>query len=633
MVCLLFDDPRHSSVKSRCILIVEESQRNLERIREIFQGWDTPVSLNMAFSIEEAKRFLTNTSPNLLITALRVRDGNYFDLLGGGDCRYPVIVLVPQGEEAELGAIEKLASEHAIVTASSFAELPRVIKGTLREWQHIEEKLRLQKTVDTVPDFVGMADRHGRMLYINSSGRKMLGLGDTETIATRRLHDLFPGWSIDSMIGDHIPGAMPDPPASTKMTRYEGHDIHGTVFAHLLESGEIEYFSIYAAFADPRTREDISNSQDDQLKRRLETIGKLAAGLAHDLNNALTPIIGQTELAMQHVKDDDVSQNALSEVLRAANRAKELARQIVSFGSPTGAERKPIRIETVVGEALKVVRAALPSSIRIDQHLPKTCGTVMADRPQIYQLVVSLCLRSFERGGGELGIQLEHVKVDEESVKLQPGLRVDDYARLTITNAGGDKKRNTTTSPLQPHTIQDNSQDRILAEAHRIAVAHGGDMTTHKHPGSGMTVRVYLPVTDVKGKESEIAEPGAHGTKSILVVDDEDMITDTIAPLLRSLGYLVTTKNDPLDALQTFCSDPDRYDLVITDQTMPQMGGEQLVTQIRRVRRDIPVILTTGYNCDVTAAVMQSLGIRGFLHKPFGIRELASTVQQALSRP
>jgi CheY-like chemotaxis protein len=619
--------------------VVEEAQRVLQRVREAFRACDLPVSMNYACTIEDARRFVAKLPPDLLMTSLRVADGNGLELVPepGAAIRFPVVVLVehtarPGGAEA----VKAGASEYVLKSDDELAGLGRVAERTLREWQHIEEKNRLLETMEIIPDFVGTAGKDGRMLYVNGGGRRMLGLRDDDDISAKRLHELFPDWSIDSLIGSEITSAVPEVSWSptTRLLHQEGQEIRGAVLAHLSPAGEVGYYTIFAR----RTRErqsDGTRPGDRQLSLRLETIGKLAAGIAHDLNNALAPIISQGEMALADTEETSDIYHRLTEILRASNRARDLARQIVSFGSRTGVDRRPLTAETIVCEALNVARAAIPSSIEIDQKLHTDCGTIIADTAEIYQVVVSLCLRAFDTmrtsGRGVINARLDRFLAVANGAKCQPGLREGPYARLTITDTGTNDTPAIDESALQPiPATKETRSDRALAEAHRIVVAHGGEMLVHTYPGSGTTVRVYLPIVEDNGDGLETDDHTATGHKRILFVDDEDAIARAVEQLLRRHGYQVTCRRNGLDALAQFCTHPDRYDLVITDQTMPQMGGEQLAKRLRRVRPDIPIILTTGYNYGVTSATMRALGIRGFLHKPFGAHELSEAIRKAL---
>jgi DNA-binding response OmpR family regulator/signal transduction histidine kinase len=620
------------------ILVVEESQPVLQWIRDAFRDWHTPASLNFAFSLEDAREFVAKSTPDLVIASLHLSDGNGLELLpdAKGDSLYPLVTLVEQdgelgGEEAvRVGACDYVKKSHAEV-----ATLPRIANSALREWQHAAEKNRLLKTIDVIPDLVGAADREGTMLYINSGGRKMLGLKEDETIAGKRVHELFPNWTIDTLMGDHVPSAAPEPSCSqtSRLVHQEGQDFRGAVLAHLSGRGDIQYFSVFAS----RTQTGDTGETvrpDRQLALRMETIGRLAAGIAHDLNNALVPIVSNCEMAIEDTAQGGETHNRLTDIWCAATRARDLVRQIVSFGSRTGVGRRRVMAERAVRDALVLARAALPSSMQIDQNLRSDCGAVFVDTTQLSQVVLSTCLRAFNvmQEEGVLGVRLDRFAADADHIKLQPGLRVGDYARITITDAGADPESNKAESLLPPvFSRQDTEIDPGLSEARKIIAAHDGNMQYRSHPGGGTIVVIYLPIVEGDEGEDKADWPSAQGDERILLVDDEDTIAESLARLLRRRGYDVTTKHNGLDALETFCADPDRYDLVITDQTTPHMAGEQLVTQLRRIRPDIPIILTTGYNYSIAPATMQSLGIRGFLHKPFDTHQLNDTIRKALN--
>lgn len=618
---------RHDqSARLRRILVVEESSHVLDRIREVFRGWNTPASIHYAFSLADAQRFLAKTTPDLVITSLVVKD----DTIGtpapepGHEC--PMIVLLdPAQEPTARPESEPWLVDYLSKTNEALAGLPRLAERLLREWRHLQEKEQLQSAFDAIPDFVGTADRDGRMMHINSSGRTMMGIGENDDVAAMRLHDLFPNWSIDTLLSDQTPSAVPgrtSPNMTTRLSRQEGRDIRGAVLAHLSPAGEIQYFTVVAHKAAPGD----TSRRDVQLSLRLETIGKLAAGIARDLNNALTPIIGQAEMALDET--EGASRERLDEILLAAHRARELVRQIVSFGSPTDSTRRVASIESLVGEGVKVARTALPRSVSVEARLANDCGSVVADPPEIYQLVISLCLRAIEVSSSStrLTVCLDRFLVDSGTAEGQPSLRPGLYAHLSIIGAPAEEGQTGDAS------VAESPPDRVLDDARKIVENHSGEMTARLLPDGGSAVSVFLPIIEGEDVPAGGAQPSKPDAGRVLLVDDDDMVTKTVEELLRRQGYKVTTRHSGTDALRTFCANPDRYDLVIADQSMPPMEDEPLSTRLRRVRPDITIILTTAHNHDLTLATMQNLGVRGFLRKPFDSRQLKETIRSALDK-
>jgi len=371
---------------------------------------------------------------------------------------------------------------------------------------------------------------------------------------------------------------------------------------------------------------------------RMEAIGTLAGGIAHDFNNILTAILGYTELGLASVPKGSRTQRNLQEVLTAGHRAKHLVLQILDFSRQSGQGKKPTPIHTVIQEALKLLRASIPSTIEI-RHSLMTEASVLADSTQLHQVVINLCTNAeyaMREKGGLLEITLEDFEVTEEKVRSVSGLQVGPHIRLTVQDNGTGMSPDVLERMFDPFFTTKpigEGSGMGLAVVHGIVANHGGALMVDSIVGKGSKIEVYLPtiptpVWDGSGDQDSIPL----GKETILFVDDEETIVRLGQELLSPLGYTVEVHTSSLEALNAFRQNPQRYDLVITDQTMPGMTGEALSRELLRIRPELPIILCTGFSHIMTAEKAKALGIQAYLMKPLAIRDLAPIVRHVLDK-
>ena len=371
--------------------------------------------------------------------------------------------------------------------------------------------------------------------------------------------------------------------------------------------------------------------------QKMEAIGTLAGGIAHDFNNILGAIIGYTQLAAFDLPDHHITQASLHEVLTASGRARQLVEQILTFSRRDTHQHKPLLLHDLVHEVLTLLRASLPSTIVFQIHFDPEAGIVMADPIQLHQVVMNLCANAehaMRSTGGILEVRVEAVEVDPNQASQIPALNPGDYTRLTISDTGHGMSPEVRARIFEPfYTTKDINEGSGmgLAVVHGIILNHGGAITVKSTLGKGTRFDIYLPQTSASPLESQPDAPLVQLTdchREVLLVDDEEMLIQAGQQLLSRLGYTVTACTNSQQALAKFEATPERFDVVITDQTMPEMSGERLVQAIRRIRGDIPVILCTGFSHVMDAKRAQSIGINAFLTKPLTTQVLSQTIQK-----
>jgi signal transduction histidine kinase/ActR/RegA family two-component response regulator len=389
---------------------------------------------------------------------------------------------------------------------------------------------------------------------------------------------------------------------------------------------------------EERTQALAESERQMQQVLKLQAIGTLAGGIAHDFNNILFPIIGYTELTLDEVAEGSPTHRNLEEILKAANRAKELVKQILTFSRQNGRERKPIRIQVVIQEALRLLRASIPTTIEILCDLDEHCNPILGDPTQIHQVLMNLCTNAYQamqETGGRLEIRLEGTTIGYEETTKHIGIKMGPHLHLTVKDEGVGMESSVLERIFEPYyTTKEPGKGTGLGLSviHGIVKNHGGFITVESTPGKGSAFHVYLPALDVAEVDAEenVCPPTTGGNERILLVDDEPQILDMEKQILEKLGYRVTARPNGADALKILQEQPDHFDLVITDMTMPQMTGDQLARHVWDIRPDIPVILCTGHNEMISEDKANAMGIRKFLLKPVDKEELTVAMRSAL---
>jgi len=387
-----------------------------------------------------------------------------------------------------------------------------------------------------------------------------------------------------------------------------------------------------------RTRALANSEKQLQQVMKLQAIGTLAGGIAHDFNNILFPIVGYTELTMDDVPEDSQARQNLEEVLKAANRAKELVQQILTFSRQSSQERRPLKVQYLIKEATKLLRATIPSSIEIECNIDESCGPIKGDPTQIHQIIMNLCTNAYhalQETGGKLEVSLKEIYISYEQSLDRVGMKIGKHIELMVKDSGHGMEPQVIERIFEPYFTtkeQGKGTGLGLSVIHGIVKSHGGDITVSSRPGNGATFKVYLPIIDDIEEEIHVIEPliAIHGEERILLVDDEAQIIDIEQQILERLGYKVTPKTDSEEALEEFAAQPDRFDLVITDMTMPKMTGDQLARRMMDIKPQIPVILCTGFNEAISEEKALAMGIDKFVMKPIVKDELASTIRTVL---
>lgn len=377
---------------------------------------------------------------------------------------------------------------------------------------------------------------------------------------------------------------------------------------------------------------------EDRLRQshKMEAIGTLAGGIAHDFNNVLSIILGNAELALTMLPESDDCYQNLEQIFEASLRAKDMIRQLLSFSRKEESSRRPLRINGVINESLKLLRASMPANICIALELDREDCTVIGDATQLHQILLNLCTNAahaMEKDGGVLTLRVSSEYLDNTAA-ANLELEAGRFAHLIIADTGKGIDRAIINRIFDPYfTTKEvgKGTGMGLAVVHGIVKTSGGAIRVSSAPGC-TEFHLYLPRVDAIPVVEAITFdrrqlPG--GREHILLVDDEEMLVFMMQQTLEQLGYKVTGFTRSEAAHRAFEANPHSYDILITDMTMPGMTGTSLARAVKQLR-NIPVILCTGYNEQIDDENAQSLGIQALIMKPVGMQQLAKTIRNVL---
>ena len=508
----------------------------------------------------------------------------------------------------------------------------------ITERKHAEEALAAERAllrtlVDALPDVVFIKDTAGRFTMGNAAAMKYLGLSQDDLVG-KTVFDLFPRELAQTYHADDQ-CALRGEPVLNREAR--GLDLDGKARWYLtikvpLRSPAGEIIGLVGM-----NRDITDHKNADALVRRtqkMQALGTLAGGIAHDFNNILLAITGNVSLAIADLAPDHPAQASLSEIAKAGARAADLVRRILAFSRPQEARLDTMRLEPVIDEAIKLLRSTLPAMTEIKCAFVDNVPAVSADASQIHQIMVNLITNAAHAIGGGVGlieIRLEAVSVSADLLHASIDLREGFYARLAISDDGAGMDQATLERIFEPFfTTKPAGQGTGLglSVVHGIMRGHGGAVTVYSQPGKGTTFHLYFPAaateTHVEPRQKRDLLP-ARGER-VLYVDDETALVHLATRALERLGYRVSGYSEAAAALHDFQTDPQAFDVVVTDLSMPGMSGFELARAILAIRSDVPLVMTSGYVNPRDEDTARSIGVLAMILKPNTVEELGQVL-------
>jgi len=509
-----------------------------------------------------------------------------------------------------------------------------------------DSKERFELAMQAASDGIFDWDMKTNQIYYSPGFKRMLGHQDDE------LENDFSVWERLTnpqhqprsweILDEHLQGKRDRYEMEFQMRHKNGHwvDILSRATAYFDENGvPARIVGTHMDITERKNTEKEHKKLTTQLQQaqKMEAIGILAGGIAHDFNNMLGAILGYAEMIRDDFPPGSPGIHDINQVLNASHRAKDLVKQILAFSRQAEDHKIPMQPAVIIKEAINLLGSSLPTTITIKQNIDPDAGVILADPGKIHQVVMNLCTNAFhamETEGGTLTISLHTKTLGQEDLSAEPHMQPGTFVQLSISDTGTGimpEIREKIFDPFFTTKEVGKGTGLGLATVHGIVKSCGGSIACDSRLGEGTDFLITLPTLEGTAfKENESSESVPHGKEHILLIDDEEILMELGKTMLERLGYHVTARRSSLEALTTFQNQPDAFDMVITDQTMPVMTGVDLARRILQIRHEMPIILCTGYSSLITEDKAKVAGIKGFAMKPLAKKDLGELIRKIL---
>ena len=503
-----------------------------------------------------------------------------------------------------------------------------------------QEMRRLAVAVEQSTESIMIADVEGSVLYVNAAFESITGYTPGEVLGTPP--NLLRSDSHDDEFYKKLLSTI------SSGSKWEGHitscrkdgalfDVEAIIYPIHDDSGAVLN---YVAISRDVTQEMALEKQMRQTQK-MNAIGELAGGVSHDFNNILTAILGYVALCMNNVEENSKVHGYLKEVVKAGDRAAKLVRQILTFSRQEEQEFQPVDLQPVIEDSLSMVQTTIKSNIKVETDIADSCGAIFGDTTQLQQVVVNLCtnaVHALGKGEGVLSVSLKQIellgkKYGDRMVDLDPGL----YACVTVSDTGCGMAPETLERIFEPYYTTKKKGEGTgfgLSIVHGIARKHRGYISVESVLEQGTTFHLYLPLllenAEEKQKAIDLSTPEGFG--HILFVDDDDAVLSMGSEIFESFGYSVATAVDGKQALELFRKEPEAFDALVSDYSMPEMNGYELISECLSLHPGLPAILCSGYMEKADGENLKELGNTVFMSKPLDWRKLSRTLQQEINK-
>ncbi len=640
------------------ILYVDDEKDNLQSFRALFRK---DFAIHLADSAQEALQILRCETIDVLVSDQRMPGMTGVELLERVAQEFPDVLRFMLTGFSDYDPLVDAINHGRIQGYFSKPLNPGEIKDRIEKGlenvylktrnEQLLEELRqsqdfLHAIIENIPDMIFVKDADNlRYVQFNRAGEELLGYSRQELLG-KSDYDLFPqeeaeGYTmkdreaLSSCHGVEIP-------EETIKTWHKGQRILATKKIPIFDdTGHPRYLlgvsEDITEKVNLRQKEKGLEAQLRQL-RKMEAIGTLAGGIAHDFNNILAPIFGYTEMVMMRLDQTSKSHENLNAVLNAAQRAKDLVQQILTFSRKSELELKPLLLQPLIKETIKFLRSSLPSTIEIRQQVDEQCSAIMADSTQMQQVLMNLCTNAYHamrEQGGVLELSLKPVVLSPLDLAQFPGIKPGHYLRLGVRDTGAGMSEAVMERIFEPYFTTKEKGDGTglgLSVVHGIVTSYGGYIKVSSEMGKRTEFSVFLPMIKASPlpDSNHALTPPARGEERILLVDDEPEIVNMMQEMLEHLGYRVTAFTDSLEALAHFEQHPFAFELIISDVTMPKVAGPELARRLQEVRKDAKILICTGFSERIPEERIEALGIKGMVMKPTTMWDLAATVRSIL---
>ena len=587
--------------------------------------------------LEEGLKFYDTESIPVIKNALTraLEDGSPFVI------QAKVITTTGKRLWAEVRGLQQVVEGEKTSVVGTFQDITerKQVEEHLRE---TEKKYR--ELAESLPQVIFEVDLDGTLKYVNQTVYQLFGYTPEEIARGFNVLEAFIPEDRERVALDIMLNIQGQGLGRREYTavRKDGTRFPASVHANRILSGQTAtgVRGILIDLTKTKRAEEEKKKLEIQLQQaqKMEAIGALAGGIAHDFNNILSAIIGYTELARLNGNASTI-ENELNQVLIAANRAKDLVKQILAFSRQTDEERMPVSVGMVVKEAIKFLRATIPTTIEIKSRIDKNSGAVLANSVELHQIIMNLCTNAVHAigdRGGVLEVEVRNAEIEHAQINNFVELEMGSYVLVSVKDTGYGMTPDVIKRIFDPYfTTKEKGVGTGLglAVVHGIVKKSGGAIQVESEPGKWTVFYIYLPrINMTLPIKAAQPKPIEGGPERILFVDDEKMLVDIGEQALRRLGYHVVSRTSSIEALELFKAKPDYFDLVITDQTMPGMTGDALARELLRIRPNLPVIICTGYSQTIDHERAKKIGIKALVEKPMLMDEIAAAVRKVLNK-
>lgn len=630
--------------KPERILLIEDEEAHAELVRRSFEDSGGETQLVVARTLKDARKIIAEESPDVVFIDLILPDGNGMELLSefDEDTPYPAVIVTSHGNEnVAVGAMKSGALDYVVKSAAVFSSMPQIAERVFREWTHVynekvaerallESEAQSRAILAAIPDKIYRVHKSGRIVFY----KEMLDAKDDDasSAAGKNIRDVFP-WNVAAVFETTMLDTMKD-----GLTRQFECDLHtkGRAKHFEVRIARISSDQVIAISRDVTGKHEI----ESQLRQsqKLDALGQLAGGVAHDFNNLLTGILGFSSMLMDDLKDNASAIEDLQEIVDAAERAAELTSTLLSFSRRQMIQTSELNMNEQISKFVNLLRRMIGEDIELELQFDKELALISADPMQMELALMNLVINASDaiKGHGKISIETGNVLFDAKYIADHPWAKQGRYVLFSVSDDGcgiPTEIREHIFEPFFTTKQQGEGTGLGLATVYGIVSQHGGFVHFYSEPGIGTTFEIYLPVSSRKAEDAEtkIEARIEGGAETILFADDEDILRKSATRVLENAGYKVIAVNEGQEAVDVFRDRKDEIDIVVLDVVMPKKNGDEAACEIMGIRRDIKLVLSSGYSPARAGKILKPLpeGVT-FISKPYGTKELLKVIRSVL---
>lgn len=630
------------------ILLVDDEDAHVELIQRAFEDDGETVTLQVARTLQEARAHISESVPDLVIVDLLLPDGEGIELLSAANTEqlFPVVIMTSHGDEQiAVSAMKGGALDYVVKSDLALAAMPRIAKRALREWGYIVEGQRANKevrllsaAVEQAAENIIITDTQGKIVYVNPAFERTTGysraeiIGCTPNILKSGKHDeTFYGQLWETINRGEV--------WQGRMINRKKDGTHDTVDASIApvrdEHGQIvNYVS---------ARRDITHELklEERLRQaqKMEAVGQLAGGVAHDFNNILQAILGYTYMAKLALAEDSPGQADLDQVVNATNRATQLVRQLLAFSRRETLKPQNLDLDEVITNLLKMLRRLIGEHIELEVQTQSDLLPIFADLGQIEQVLMNLCVNARDAmpNGGKITLATQNYQISQVEARTYPWAKEGSYVLLSVADTGSGIPLEIQDRIFEPFFTTKEVGEGTglgLATVYAIVKQHNGGINLVSELDQGTTFQLFFPavVNPASAFSNQQPESGIvyGGTETILLAEDDEILGELALTILQKAGYQVLLARDGEEAIALFQQNAHRIDLVVLDAIMPKQSGRAVHDWIRLKHADLPVMFSTGYGFNVLKNIHLPDDSSLLIRKPYSPRDLLAKVREVL---